>query len=439
MLQRIACVVLSVGLASGGAAWAGDDDVVRVLHCGTLLAVPGDAPNEEATIVVANGRIEKVLDGFVDAAEAAPDRKAEVIDLRAMFVMPGWIDCHTHVTMELGRDVRLRAVEESDADLTMRGVVNARKTLDAGFTTVRDLGSSGDAVFALRDAIARGDVPGPRILTAGESVSPTGGHSDSTNGYRDDLYAMPSAIQGIADGPDECRKAVRAQVKRGADVIKMTATGGVLSATAAGTEQQFFDDELVAIVETSHLLGRKIAAHAHGVRGINAALRAGVDSIEHGSYLDEESIRLFRQTGAFLVPTLMAGETVAKHADEEGYFVPAVAEKARRVGPVMMDAFRRAHEGGVRIAFGTDCGVGPHGENAREFLLMVEGGMSQANALKAATVDAAELCGLGGEVGTLEAGRRADIIALGSSPLKSMDAVLDVRFVMAHGRVHKAP
>ncbi len=297
----------------------------------------------------------------------------------------------------------------------------------------------GITILAKNAAIRRGDVPGPRILVAGESISPTGGHSDSTHGYRDDLYEMPAALQGIADGVDECRKAVRAQVKRGADVIKMTATGGVLSATAAGTEQQFFEDELKAIVETAHLLGRKIAAHAHGTRGINAALRAGVDSIEHGSYLDEESIRLFKQTGAYLVPTLMAGETVAHHAQEEGYFVPAVREKARRVGPVMLDSFRRAHESGVRIAFGTDCGVGAHGENAREFELMVKGGMSEADALESATVSAAELCGLSDEIGTVEHGKFADLVGMPGNPLEDIHATRTVSFVMTMGRVHKAP
>lgn len=416
---------------------AAPEPQVRVLHCGQLLAIPGQEPMRQATVVLSGGRIEKVLPGYVPLGQIAQDRSAELIDLTDCFVLPGLIDCHTHLTMELSRDARLRKVEDSDADEAMHGVVHARRTLDAGFTTVRNVGSSGDAMFALRDAINRGDVPGPRILDCGQAISPTGGHADATHGYRDDLFEMPAAMQGIADGPDECRKAVRAQVRRGADVIKLTATGGVLSATAAGTEQQFFDDELAAIVETAHLLGRKVAAHAHGTRGLNAALRAGVDSIEHGSYLDDESIALFKQTGAYLVPTLHAGWTVVQLAEQEGYLVPAVAEKARRVGPLMMGAFRRAHENGVRIAFGTDCGVGPHGDNGREFLLMVEGGMTPMEAIVAATISAADLCGLSDEIGTIEEGKAADLVAVGGDPLQDINAIRDVRVVVRAGQPHR--
>ena len=246
-------------------------------------------------------------------------------------------------------------------------------------------------------------------------------------------------MQGIADGPAACRKAVRAQVKRGADVIKLTATGGVLSATAAGTEQQFFDDELYAIVETAHLLRRKVAAHAHGTNGINAALRAGVDSIEHGTFLDDESISLFRKTGAFLVPTILAGKTVTEKARIDGYYPAPVAEKARRVGPVIQDAFARAHRGGVRIAFGTDSGVSAHGDNARELLLMVEAGMSPADAIVSATINAAELLGLSDTIGTVEPGKAADLIATTGDPLVEISQLQRVVFVMRAGKVYKRP
>jgi imidazolonepropionase-like amidohydrolase len=327
-------------------------------------------------------------------------------------------------------------VTEDDADAALRGSVNARRTLEAGFTSVRDLGG-GPAVFALRDAIANGTIPGPRMLVAGFAISPTGGHGDRTNGYREDLFDEPGAFLGIADGPYEARKAVRAQVKRGADLIKLTATGGVLSNTNAGTEVQFKDDELAEIVSTAHMLGRRVAAHAHGTKGVNAALRAGVDSIDHGTFLDAESIELFKKTGAWYVPTVIAGKTVEEHAKQPGFYPPAVAEKARLVGPQIQDALRRAQAGGVRIAFGTDAGVFPHGENAREFGYMVEAGLTPMEALRAATVGAATLLGIEAEVGTLEVGKSADLIATRRNPLVDVTELMRVIFVMRRGNVYK--
>lgn len=410
---------------------------VLVLHCGTLLAIPGEAPLAEQTIVVRGDRIAAIMPGKVAPDRAAPGEAATLVDLGGAFVLPGLIDCHTHINTMYDENVRLRSVQESDADAAVRGVGYARKTLLAGFTTIRDVGNSGDCAFAVRDGIAAGLIAGPRILVAGESISPTGGHSDGTLGYRDELFAIPAAMEGIADGVDACRKAVRAQIKRGADVIKITATGGVLSNTAAGYEQQFFEDELGAIVSTAHLLGRRVAAHAHGVRGIKAALRAGVDSIEHGTFLDDEAVTLFKQSGAFLVPTLVAGETVARHAGTPGYYPAPVAAKAKAVGPAMTAAFARAHKGGVRIAFGTDSGVAPHGENAREFEIMVAAGMAPADCIVAATRSAAELCDLTAEVGTIEAGKLADIIAVAKSPIADISELRRVRFVMRAGVVHR--
>lgn len=400
------------------------------IHCGTLLDVPGTAPRGASTLVLENGLVREVLQGHVE-----PPEGATYVDLSSAFVMPGLIDCHTHISMELDVDSRLKRVEMSDADSTIRGVVYARKTVEAGFTTIRNVGSSGDAVFALRDAIEEGWIPGPRIQAAGESLSPSGGHSDPTHGYREDLFELPTAILGIADGPDECRKAVRLQVKRGADVIKLTATGGVLSATNAGTGQQFFDDELEAIVTTAHRLGRKVAAHAHGTDGIKAALRAGVDSIEHGSFLDEEAVGLFKETGAYLVPTLLAGATVVEMAQDPDYFPPAVTAKARMVGPVMIGSLGMAHRSGVRIAFGTDSGVSRHGENWREFPLMVRAGISPMECLVTATRHAADLCGLGEVLGTLEPGKIADIIAIDGDPLEDINAMSQVIWVARDGRV----
>lgn len=406
-----------------------------LLHCGNLIADASQPAQREMTVIVRDGRIAQVVRGYADPG--AFD-EARVIDLRDRWVMPGLIDCHTHITFEMDPGARLRAVQESDADAALRGALYAKRTLEAGFTTIRNVGSGGDSAFALRDAIARGDLPGPRILVAGNSITPTGGHGDSTHGFREDLFPIPEAFQGVADGVAECRRAVRAQVKRGADVIKLTATGGVLSVTDAGTGQQFFNDELEAIVETAHSLGRKVAAHAHGTDGLNAALRAGVDSIEHGSFLDEESIRLFKETGAYLVPTVLAGVTVAEIAESPGnYFPPPVRAKALAVGPVMQAALGRAYEAGVNIAFGTDSGVSRHGDNARELELMVEAGMPNQAVLASATIGAADLCGLLDEIGTLEPGKVADIIALSADPLADITTFRSVPFVMSRGVVQK--
>jgi len=409
-----------------------------IVQCGSVLLVPGQPARTETTLVVHDGRIAEVHDGLIgaDAVMAGKSGEPEIVDLRGAFVLPGLIDAHVHLTSETSLDQRQRRVTEDDADAALRGSVYARRTLEAGFTSVRDLGG-GPAVFALRDAIASGLIPGPRMLAAGYSITPTGGHGDKTNGYREDLFGEPGAYLGVADGPYESRKAVRAQVKRGADVIKLTATGGVLSNTNAGTDIQFKEDELGEIVSTAHMLGRKVAAHAHGAKGLNAALRAGVDSIEHGTFLDDESIKLFREKGAWYVPTVIAGKSVEEFAKQPGYYPPAVAEKARLVGPQIQDALRRALAGGVKIAFGTDAGVFPHGENAREFQYMVEAGMTPMDAIRAATVNGATLLGIDGEVGTLEVGKRADLVATRRNPLVDVTELMRVVFVMRGGTVYK--
>jgi len=440
-LMIVLCSFMLSALAQPARAQEGSlhPESTYVLHCGRALVVPGEPPRQRVTILVEDGEIARVTDGYwslerleLDAADA------RVIDLRERFVLPGLIDCHTHITSNLTPDIRLRRVSETDADAALLGAAHAERTLMAGFTTIRNVGSSGDAAFALRDAIERGLIAGPRILVAGESISPTGGHSDSTLGYREDLFEMPGAMEAIADGVAESRKAVRAQVKRGADLIKLTATGGVLSNTAAGVEQQFFMDELRAIVETGHLLERRVAAHAHGATGIKAALRVGVDSIEHGTYLDDEAIELFLETGAYLVPTIHAGKFVAEKAEVEGYFPPPVRRKAAAVGPQIQGSFARAHRAGVRIAFGTDVGVGEHGTNAREFVYMNEAGMSPTDCLVAATINAADLCDLSDRVGTLEPGMAADIIAVRGDPTASVEPLQDVPWVMKDGRVYKS-
>ena len=398
-----------------------------VIHAGRLLADPGQPPKSGQSLRITGGQIAAVAGGFLD-----PPPGARLIDLKDKFVLPGLIDCHVHLTMQLGPGERLRFVEDSDPKVGLDGAHRARITLEAGFTTVRDLGArKPEVIYALRQAVAEGKVPGPRILCVGAILSPTGGHGQ-TYGFRQDVCACIQTSVGTCDGVDSCRKAVRTQVAQGADAIKFAATGGVLSNIKAGVDQQFTTDELRTIIETAHTLGRRVSAHAHGLGGINAALAAGVDSIEHGSYLDDESIRLFLASGAFHTPTLIAGATVLGMA-QAGGLMPSQREKALLIGHEIKAALGRSYRAGVKIAFGTDMGVGPHGQNAREFALMVEAGMSNADAIKAATVTAAELLDISDLTGTLVPGKSADLIAVAGDPLSDITELERVKFVMAQG------
>ncbi|USI78232.1 amidohydrolase family protein [Sphingopyxis sp. USTB-05] len=404
------------------------ESTATYIHAGRLLADPASGRVEtNKTIVVEGGKIAAIRDGFVG--------EGKVVDLRDQFVMPGFIDSHVHLTFESSPTSRLDAVTKSTVDQAFDGVVFAKRTVRAGFTTVVDLGADPQAINALRDATATGKVVGPRIIAAG-GVAAHGGHGD-VHGYRQeiiDLFRSPT----LCSGADDCARAVRLAVQQGADVIKTASTGGVMSNTAAGLGQQMSDAELIAIVDTAHRLGRKVAAHAHGTDGVNAALRAGVDSVEHGTYLDAESIRLFKAKGSYLVPTLLAGDTVARQAEEAEWMPAAVRAKARTVGPLMVDALRRAHQGGVRIAFGTDSAVSKHGENAREFALMVKAGLTPLETIKSATVWAATHAGLEAEIGTLAAGKSADIIAVKGDPLTDVRSLETMGFVMARGAVVRA-
>jgi imidazolonepropionase-like amidohydrolase len=411
-----------------------------VVHIGTLYAVPGEPPLRQATVVIVNDTIDRVLEGYRDAADLFdPGVESRVIDLKDRFVVPGLMDCHTHLTgQSLPAFERMRrTLQETEAYAVIDGVVNAEKTLLAGFTTVRNVGSGGQTGLALRDRINQGVIPGPRMFVSGPSVTVTGGHGDGTNALSPVLRPEQGPETAPADGPAEVRKAVRARVREGVDLIKITATGGVLSPTAAGVDQQFFVDELESIVEAARMMGRKVAAHAHGADGINAALRAGVNSIEHGTYLDDESIRLFVETGAYLVPTIHAGKFVEEKAKEDGYFPMAVRSKAAAVGPVIQGAFGRAHKAGVKVAFGTDVGVGAHGTNALEFVYMHEAGMSPEDCLKTATVNAADLIGISDTLGTIEPGKIADLVGLDSDPMEDVTAYQRVVFVMKDGVVYR--
>ena len=403
------------------------------VEAGRLLADPSNGVvQRDKTLVIRGNQVVEVRDGFVGDAS-----QGQIVDLRQAFVLPGLIDSHVHLTSQQNPNGRLEQVTLSDADKAMVGARYARRTLMAGFTTVADLGASNEAIFALRNAVKTGDVPGPRIIAAGSSVSIHGGHGD-INGYREDVMHLLSS-ESICSGPEDCMRAVRTQVRAGADIIKITATGGVLSNTAAGLNQQFSDPELTAIVESAHRMGRQVTAHAHGVDGINAFLRAGGDSIEHGTYLDDQSIRLFKSNGAWLIPTLLAGDFVARVASgPNNFFTPAQTAKALEAGPKMLDMARRAHEGGVKIAFGTDSGVSAHGDNAQEFALLVRAGLTPLEAIQAATVGAAEHLRISNEAGKIAPGMPADIVAVSGDPLSDVTELERMRFVMKSGVVYRA-
>ena len=402
----------------------------HVVHAGRLIDGTSTTVRERVSVVIADDRIIDVQAGFASVPGA------KVIDLSKSTVMPGLIDSHTHITSELGGNAIVEAVTKGAVDDAVRSTVYARRTLEAGFTTIRNLGADGGADVALKRAIADGMVPGPRMWTARSTLSITGGHGDQ-GGLRHDLTEAPTFADGIVDSPEEAAKAVRYQHKFGADVIKFTATGGVLSINDSGDLQQFSDAEMRTIVETAHLLGIKVAAHAHGKRGMDAAIRAGVDSIEHGTYLDDETIALFKKHGTYYVPTVLAGKTVEEMAKKPGLLHPSVREKAARIGPLIQGAFGRAWKGGVKIAFGTDSGVSAHGDNAREFGYMVEAGMPAIEAILSATRNAADLLGASDRIGSVQKGRYADLIAVDGDPVRDISEMRKIRFVMKGGVVYK--
>ncbi len=405
----------------------------QVIHVGTLLSIPGKQPLTKQTLVIIDGKIAEVKKGFIAAKQFS--KNATLIDLSSSFVMPGLMDMHVHFQGELGPKNDSQSLKMSDADVLMQSASFANKTLMAGFTTVRDLGAKAEQIFALRDGIKKGWVDGPRIIAAGSPVSVTGGHGD-VDGLSPDILTMRTT-KTICDGPFDCRRATRQAIKFGADVIKITSTGGVLSDTNTGTGQQMADDELKEVVDAAHALGRKVASHAHAAAGINAALRAGVDSIEHGSYANKESIRLFKKSGAYLVPTLMAGDTVVSLAKNTNFMSEAIKAKAIRVGGDMIANFKTSYQAGVNIAYGTDSGVSRHGNNGKEGVLMAAAGMKNSDILKSATVNAADLIGMSASLGTLEQGKIADIIAFDGNPLNNIQELLDVDFVMKAGKIVK--
>jgi imidazolonepropionase-like amidohydrolase len=442
---RIAAPALALALASTSATNSGAEGPAgtvaptpaparTLIHAGRLIDAVAAGARERVTVVVQGGGIVAVEAGYT-----APSPGDEVLELDGYTLLPGLIDCHVHLTAQYSRDSYLESYQLDAADYAFRAARNAELTLLAGFTTVRDLGDRFNVTIALRKAIEKGIARGPRILAAGKSIATTGGHADPSNGASSWLDLEPGPKEGVIDGPYEAAKAVRQRYKDGADVIKVTVTGGVLSVAKSGQNPQFSPVELEAIVKTAADYGFHVAAHAHGTEGMRRAVLAGVRSIEHGTFMDDEVMRLMKERGTFYVPTVAAGRWVAEKARIDGFFPELVRPKAAAIGPQIQDTLARAHRAGVRIAFGTDTGVSAHGENARELGYMVEAGMTPMEAIRSATAVAAELLGLEKSVGTVVPGKRADLIAVAGDPLEDIHRLERVDWVMKDGMVYRRP
>ena len=407
---------------------AGSAGAQTIIHAGQLFDAAAGEVIEEATIVVEGDRIQAVQMGYA----GEPD-----IDLTGAFVMPGWIDAHVHIGGELSPDSFVEEFTLEPADLALRAVPYAERTLMAGFTTVRDLGTDHGVAQSVRRAVAEGHIVGPRIITAGKSLATTGGHADPTNGVNRALRGDPGPAEGVVNGLDDAYEAVRARYKEGSDLIKITATGGVLSQAASGQNPQFTEAEIAAIVAAARDYGYRVAAHAHGTEGMRRAVVAGVDSIEHGTFMSDEVMELMKERGTWYVPTISAGVFVGEQAEVEGYFSEVVRPKAAAIGPVILDTFARAYRTGVPIAFGTDTGVSPHGDNWREFVYMVEAGMPATEAIVSATRSAAVLLNQWENLGSIEPGKYADIIAVPGDPREDVEEFGRVHFVMKGGEVFR--
>ncbi|MCL6620365.1 MAG: amidohydrolase family protein [Thermomonas hydrothermalis] len=411
---------------------SGDATAVTVLHCGRLFDADTGRMLGESSIVVRGARIVSVQPGAI-----ALPAGANAIELGQATCLPGLIDSHVHLTSQSSPTSYSDQFRWNVADYAIRSTVYAQRTLQAGFTTVRNLGDGNGESIALRNAIEAGVIPGPRIFTAGPAIGSTGGHADGTDGYRKDLAGDPGPKDGIINGVDDAWKAVRQHYKDGADLIKIMPSGGVLDESASADNPQLTLDEIKAVVAAAHDYGFTVAAHAHGAEGIRRAVEGGVDSIEHGTFMDDTDMRLMKQRGTWYVPTIIAGKYVGEKAKVPGYYPPQVAAKAQQVGPIIQATASRAYKAGVRIAFGTDAGVYPHGENAREFRYMVDAGIPAAYALQAATVHAAALLKKSADLGSIAAGKYADIIAVEGDPLADIDVMQKVAFVMKAGTVYR--
>ena len=401
------------------------------IWCGTLIDGISDESKKNMTIVVEKNKIVAIETGFSKAGSTD-----KTIDLKTKTVTPGWIDMHVHLEGETSATAYMERFTLNPSDIAFNSVPIAERTLMAGFTTVRDLGGSGVNI-SLRNAVNKGQIKGPRIFTAGKAIGTTGGHADPTNGYRKDLMGDPGPNEGVVNSEEDGRKAVRQRYKDGADLIKITATGGVLSLAKNGQNPQFTEEEIKAIVDIAKDYGFKVAAHAHGAEGMKRAIRAGVSSIEHGTLMDDETIELFKKYGTWYVPTITAGQSVADSAKKPGYYPDVVAKKATEIGPQLINTFSKAYKAGVKIAFGTDAGVFKHGQNWREFVYMIQAGMTPMDAIKAATINAADLLGMKDQLGSIETGKLADIVAVDGDPLTDSQVFGKIIFVMKDGVVYK--
>jgi imidazolonepropionase-like amidohydrolase len=430
----VAGALLWVAMAAGAAAEPGtaaSPSVANALHCGHLIDVASGKLLGETTVMVEAGLVRDVV-----AGTQTPDG-AQVIDLSTQTCMPGLIDSHTHLTVEYNRARYVDQYHWNIADYAVRSTVYARRTLLAGFTTVRNLGDAANESVALRNAINAGIIPGPRIYTAGQAIGSTGGHADPTNGYRADLAGDPTPMQGIINGIDDAAKAVRQHYKQGDDTIKIMPSGGVMDEGSSGDNAQLTLDEIRAVVTTAHDYGFIVGAHAHGAEAIRRAVLGGVDSIEHGTYMDAADMKLMVEHGTWYVPTIIAGDYVARQAKVPGFYPPQVAAKASAIGPLILATAGRAYKAHVKIAFGTDAGVFPHGENAHEFELLVQAGVPPMYAIQAATINAAELLKRDKTLGSLAPGKIADVVAVPGNPIEDISLMKHVSFVMKDGVVYK--
>lgn len=402
------------------------------IHCGKLIDTRNGKVLTNKTIVVSGKSIKSIDDGFLNTT----DSTIKVIDLKSKTVMPGWIDMHVHLESETSPTAYLEEFTLNEADVAYNAEVLAKTTLMAGFTTVRDLGGSGVNV-SLRNAIRSGKIVGPRVFTAEKSLASTGGHADPTSGYRKDLMGNPGPKEGVVNSVEDAKQAVRQRYKNGADWIKITATGGVLSMAKSGSNPQFTEEEIAAIVSTAKDYNMKVAAHAHGDEGMQRAVRAGVKTIEHGTEMSEVTMDLMIKNNAYLVPTITAGKTVAENALKADYYPAIIVPKALAIGPKIQATFGKAYKRGVPIAFGTDAGVFEHGLNAKEFIYMVEAGMPIMKAIQSATITNAFLLDMDKQIGSIEPGFLADIIATELDPTQDVNTVLKVIFVMKEGVIYK--
>ncbi|NNF52222.1 MAG: amidohydrolase family protein [Gammaproteobacteria bacterium] len=426
-MKQIAILALAALLMAPAAA-------DTLIHAGRLIDGKSPRALGEHTVRIRDDRIVSVEAGHLE-----PGQGDSLIDLSDHTVMPGLMDMHVHLTGEYSPSSRLDGLTLDVADVAYRSVNYARATLEAGFTTVRNLGDRDDITISLRKAIDSGVVAGPRIFSAGKTIGTTGGHADPSNGVKQALRGDPGPREGVINGPADAAKAVRQRYKDGADLIKITATGGVLSVARNGQNPQFTDEELEAIVAVAADYGFHVAAHAHGADGMKRAIRAGVRSIEHGTFMDKEAMALMKKNSTYYVPTIMAGKWVAAKAEEENFFPELVRPKAQAVGPQIQSTFAVAYREGVTIAFGTDSGVSPHGQNADEFVYMVEAGMPPMRAIQSATLVAARLLGVEDKLGTLTAGKIADVVAVRGDPLADIAALREMSFVMKEGRIYLSP